>query len=516
MKSKSGIKNQLFFSILIIFTCIFPAHAKVYDITEFGAKGDSVTLNSQAIQHAIDECAANGGGIVYFPEGKYLSGTIWLQNNIHLYLEQGATLIATTDVTQFPLQKSQMASLRPDSYSLIYAEGKTNITISGNGTINGQGNQAPYHILHQDQDAGVVRPKVICMIECKNVNVKDITLKNSAFWMQHYLACEDVLIDGITVSNRYSSVNNDGIDIDCCKNVRIANCNINSEDDCIVLKSTSGKICENVTITNCVLTSHCNALKCGTESNGGFRNISISSCVIYDTYLTGIALEIVDGGIMDLVNINNITMHRVNNPIFIKLGNRARPYSKNIPVTGIGEMRNIQISNIQANEVGEFIETPDLDFSHHNARPKAAAIFITGLAEKDIQNISLENFFINYKGGGTREDALVEVPENPQAYPEYSSYGDIRPAYGFYCRNITKLTLKNIHLTFEKEDYRPAYIFDQVDYLFLDNISGEKIENNDQPVIKIVRSKNSYVKLNPLLMTKGDIKTERCPKLIIE
>jgi hypothetical protein len=238
--------------------------------------------------------------------------------------------------------------------------------------------------------------------------------------------------------------------------------------------------------------------------------------VIYDTYLTGIALEIVDGGIMDLVNINNITMHRVNNPIFIKLGNRARPYSKNIPVTGIGEMRDIQISNIQANEVGEFIETPDLDFSHHNARPKAAAIFITGLPEKDIQNISLENFFINYKGGGTREDALVEVPENPQAYPEYSSYGDIRPAYGFYCRNITKLTLKNIHLTFEKEDYRPAYIFDQVDYLFLDNISGEKIENNDQPVIKIVRSKNSYVKLNPLLMTKGDIKTERCPKLIIE
>jgi polygalacturonase len=193
-------------------------------------------------------------------------------------------------------------------------------------------------------------------------------------------------------------VNNDGIDIDCCKNVRIANCNINSEDDAIVLKSTSNKICENITVTGCILSSHCNAIKCGTESSGGFRNITVSNCVVYDTYLSGIALEIVDGGIMDLVNINNITMHRVNNPLFIKLGNRARPFSKNIEPPGIGSMKNIQISNIQADEVGEYIEVPDMEFSHHNARPKAAAVFIDGLPERDIENIYLEDFFINYKG----------------------------------------------------------------------------------------------------------------------
>lgn len=507
------VKPYLCFSM--VFVSVFSTQAKIYDVTAFGAKGDSVTLNSQAIQHTIDECASNGGGIVYFPAGNYISGTIWLKDNIHLYLESGATFLCSTDVTQFPLQMSKMASLRPNSYSLIYAEGKNNITISGNGTIIGQGDKVPYRILHKDQDDSIVRPKVICMIQCRNIKIKDISLKNSAFWMQHYLACEDLLIDGITVSNRYSSVNNDGIDIDCCRNVSISNCNINSEDDCIVLKSTSNKICENVTISNCVLTSHCNALKCGTESNGGFRNISISNCVIYDTYLSGIALEIVDGGIMNLVNVNNITMHRVNNPVFIKLGNRARPFTENMMAPGIGEMKNIQISNIQADQVGGFREVPDMAFSHHNARPKAAAVFIAGLSEKDICNVTLQNFFINYQGGGTIEDALVEVPENPQAYPEYSSYGHVRPSYGFYCRNVTDLTLKDINVTFEKMDYRPAYIFDQVNHLYMDNINGEKTDDN-QPILKLIRCGDSYLKMNPLKMKKKDIEIDRFSKLNID
>ena len=497
---------------LLGFGCIFPAQAKVYDITDFGAKGDSVTLNSKAIQRAIDECATNGGGTVYFPAGTYISGTIWLKDNIHLYLESGATLLCSTDVSQFPLQTSKVVSLRPRCYSLIYAENKSNISISGNGTIVGQGNRKPYHISHKDQDAAIVRPKVICMIECKNIKIRDITLKNSPFWMQHYLACEDLLIDGITVSNRRSSVNNDGIDIDCCRNVRISNCNIDSEDDAIVLKSTSNRLCENVTINGCVLSSHCNALKCGTESNGGFRNITVSNCVIFDTYLSGIALEIVDGGVLDLVNISNITMNRVNNPLFIKLGNRARPYGENIKPQGIGEMKNIQITNIQANDVGEFIEIPDMEFSHHNARPKAAAIFIDGLPERNIFNISLDNFFINFKGGGTKEDALTEVPLLPKAYPEYSSYGNIRPSYGFYCRFASQLNLKNIVVTHEKEDDRPAYIFDHVDHLVMDNIGGE-IKGNGEPAVTLIHCGSSYLKENPERIKKKDIKMDRLSKL---
>jgi hypothetical protein len=264
-----------------------------------------------------------------------------------------------------------------------------------------------------------------------------------------------------------------------------------------------------------VLTSHCNALKCGTESNGGFRNISISNCVIYDTYLSGIALEIVDGGIMDLVNINNITMYRVNNPLFIKLGNRARPYSKTMKQPGIGEIHNIQITNIQANEVGEYIEDPEMKFSHYNARPLAACVFIDGLPEKNMSNIVLSNFVINYKGGGSKEDALVEVPDNPKAYPEYSSYGDIRPAYGFYCRNITHLRLENIHVSFDNPDYRPAYIFDHVDQLYINNIEGEK-SIDSQPVVKLIQCHDAFIKLNPCLMKKEDVVNDKKSELIIE
>ena len=509
---KFSIYRTLFL-FFIGFVWVFSVHAQVYNITDFGAKGDSLTLNSTAIQRTIDKCAANGGGTVYFPAGTYISGTVWLKDNIHLYLESGATLVCSTDATQFPLQTSEMVSLRPSCYSLIYAEKKNNITISGNGTIVGQGDKSPYHVSHKNQDAPIVRPKVICMIECKHVKIRDITLKNSPFWMQHYLACEDVLIDGITVSNRRSSVNNDGIDIDCCRNVRISSCNINSEDDAIVLKSTSNKICENVTITGCILSSHCNALKCGTESNGGFRNIVVSNCVIYDTYLSGIALEIVDGGILDLVNISNITMTKVNNPLFIKLGNRARPYGKNIEPQGIGEIKNIQINNIQANEVGEFTEVPDMEFSHHNACPKAAAVFIDGLPERNICNLSLENFFINFKGGGSRMDAQAEVPVLPKVYPEYSSYGNIRPSYGFYCRFASQLNLKNINVGYEKTDDRPAYVFDRVDHLYMENMGGENA-GSGEPVVRLNHCGSSYLSGNPEKIKKKDIVTDRFSKLI--
>lgn len=491
-----------------------PLKAQHFVITDYGAVGDGKTICTEFINHAIEACHQNGGGIVYFPAGAYVSGTIFLKDNIHLYLEAGAILICSTDVNQFPYQTSTMVSLVGGGHSLIHAENKKNITISGAGTIDGQGDKSPYHITHKERSAGIMRPRIISMTGCKNVHIKDITLKNSPSWMQHYLACEDLSIDGITVSNRRSSVNNDGIDIDCCRNVRISNCNINSEDDAIVMKSTSGKFCENITISNCVLSSHCNALKCGTESNGGFRNISVSNCVIYDTYLSGIALEIVDGGIMDLVNINNITMYRVNNPLFIKLGNRARPYSKTMEKPGMGEIHNIQITNIQANEVGEYIEEPEMKFSHYNARPLAAGIFIDGLPEKNISNIALSNFVINYKGGGSKEDALVKVPDNPQAYPEYSSYGDIRPAYGFYCRNITHLRLENIQVSFDKPDYRPAYIFDHVDQLYINHIEGEKSVGK-HPVVKLVQCSDAFIKMNPFSMKKKDIIMDKKSELII-
>jgi polygalacturonase len=276
-----------------------------------------------------------------------------------------------------------------------------------------------------------------------------------------------VVIDGITV-NSVVNRNNDGIDIDSCHRVRISNCDIISGDDAIVLKSTSDRICKDITITNCILSSHCNAIKCGTESNGGFQNITVDNCTIYDTRLAGIALELVDGGIFDRVSISNITMNNVEGGIFVRLGNRARPFTSEGPGgsrgtftmkpgtvrPGMGSMSNIVISNIQASGVG------------------ITGCSITGLPNYPVENITLDNIRIRYKGGGTVEDAAVKVPEKPEAYPEYKMFG-LLPAYGFFVRHARNVRFTDIDLSFEQTEQRPAFIFDSVSDLRLSDIRAD-------------------------------------------
>lgn len=207
-------------------------------------------------------------------------------------------------------------------------------------------------------------------------------------------------------------------------------------------------------------------------------------------------------------------MNRVNNPLFIKLGNRARPYSKDLPKPGIGKMQNIHISNIQATEVGEFLEDPEMKFSHYNARAKAAGIFIDGLPEQYIDQLSLDGFFISYKGGCPPEDAGTQVPILPESYPEYSAYGDIHPSYGLYGRFVSHLSLKNIRLVFEKSDFRPAFQFEHVNQLTIENPEGEKATAK-QAVLKLVQCKNIFISRNPISLKIKDIQSGQCENLVI-
>ena len=267
-------------------------------------------------------CAEAGGGIVSFPAGTYLTGTLFLRSRITCHLEAGAILLGSTDLRDYPAQTPEFRSYTDVNYvdkSLLYAENLRDIAIVGRGTIDGQGEADAYRKKPYKE-----RPYLIRMIECQNVTVKDITLRDSPMWVQHYLACVNVNIDGITVHSIVNQ-NNDGIDIDCCDRVRISNCDIVSGDDAIVLKSTAPRPCQRVTISNCTISSHCNALKCGTESTGGFKDITISNCTVYDTRLGGLALELVDGGILDRVSVSNITMTNTGGAIFIRLGNRVGP-----------------------------------------------------------------------------------------------------------------------------------------------------------------------------------------------
>jgi len=252
-----------------------------------------------------------------------------------------------------------------------------------------------------------------------------------------------VYIRGITVASRVNQ-NNDGIDIDSCHRVRISDCDISSGDDAIVLKSTSDRACRDVVVANCVLSSLCNALKMGTESNGGFENIAIGNCSIYDTNLAGIALESVDGGALNRVVISNIVMSNTRGAIFVRLGDRARPFKEGMERPGVGSLRNVILSNIQATGADQ------------------TGCAISGIPGHPIENLTLANISISFAGGGTRADARRRPPEYPEKYPEYKMFG-VLPAYGIYCRHAKNVQLDHVQLTWEKPDARPPLVTEDVE-----------------------------------------------------
>ncbi len=315
-----------------------------------------------------------------------------------------------------------------------------NIFIEGHGTLDGQGNARAFN-----PEMAFGRPYIIRFSECRNVTVRDIRLINSPMWVQHYLACTDLILDGVRVHSHVNR-NNDGIDIECCDRVRVSNCDIDSGDDGICLKSSGMRITRNITITNCVVRSTCNGLKAGTESNGGFENIAISNCAVHDTRLAGLALESVDGATLSGVAVSNITMRGVGAPVFIRLGNRARPIESGGPHQPTGKVENITISDIEALGGG------------------ITGCSITGLAGHRVRNVELSNIRLRFQGGGTRDLAARLVPEKPAAYPEFSMFGKL-PAYGFYCRHVEGLKFSNLHTDFEEPEARPALVADDVERL---------------------------------------------------
>jgi polygalacturonase len=426
------------------------ARKAVFPVREFGALGDGARLDTKSIQAAVDACAAVGGGNVYFAPGAYLSGTIFLKNGVALYLEAGATLLGSKRLEDYPVTVSKIRSFTGTytDKSLIYGEGLSNIAILGRGVIDGQG--AAFHGPYK------VRPYMIRIIDCRGVLVADVTIRNSPMWVQHYLASDQIEIRNVTVHSLVNQ-NNDGIDIDGCQRVRISDCEIVSGDDAIVLKSTLNRPCRDIAVTNCVLSTRCNALKLGTESNGGFENIVVSNCTIYETNLAGIAVEMVDGGLLDRVLFNNIAIQKAGAPIFIRLGNRARPFEQNGPRPPVGVLRNVMISNIEA------------------VASRGHGCSITGLAGHQAENITIENVRISFPGGGTTEDVSREVPENADKYPEFKMFGML-PAYGFYCRHVRNLKLRHIETRLEGRDARPALVCDDVQDL---ELSGSRFAVED-------------------------------------
>jgi len=429
-----------------------PATPSSFRIPDYGAVGDGRTLCTAAIQKAIDAAARAGGGTVVIPPGTWLSGTITLKSRVILHLQRGSTLLGSPNVAHYPERIPALRSYT-DKYtcrSLIYAEDCEHMALTGDGTIDGNGGAFPKK---KEPEFYKLRPFLLRAINCRDVRVENIHLRNSAMWMQHYLGCQRVRLRGLTVFN-HCNYNNDGIDIDGCRDVSISECMIDADDDGLCLKSTLPRPTENVTITNCVLRSHCTALKMGTESNGGFRNITISNCTIlsprgtkpfwgYPEGRCGIALELVDGGRLENVAISNIVIDGVAIPLFMRLGNRARPHTADAPKPGVGTFRNVILSNIIATGAGKI------------------GCAIAGLPGHRIENVTLRDVRLEFAGGGTAEDAARAIPELEDAYPEGDMFGTL-PAYGIWGRHVRNLGLHNVQLVTATPDVRPPTVFDDV------------------------------------------------------
>jgi len=427
-----------------------------YNVVDFGAVNDGVTVNTEAINNAIRACATDGGGRVIIPQGTFRSGTIRLLSNVELHLEMGAVLLASTVRRDFPRQPQPTYRSLKDKggwFALVYALEAENIAITGKGTIDGNGAaQRPDPTLFGGDLDG--RPRNILFISCKGVRVEGISMRNSGMWNQHYLDCEDVLIDRIDVYN-HSNRNNDGIDIDGCRRVVLSNSIIDSDDDGITLKSTGPAPTEDVVITNCVVSSFCNAIKAGTESTGGFRNVSISNCVVKPSRsetnpifstprhgITGISLEIVDGGTMEGITISNVTIEGTECPLYIRLGNRARKYAADVPSPPMGKMRNISISNVVAYHTGNFSSS------------------ITAIPGHYIENVQLNNVQLFNRGGLESGDYIRhhgDVAEDERGYPQPTVWGNL-PSSMLFIRHVRNLSLIGFQFGSEEPDQRPPIV----------------------------------------------------------
>jgi polygalacturonase len=433
------------------------------NILEYGAVPDGKTDNTAIIQNAINLSGKTGEKVI-IPAGTYLSGTLILANNSTIHLKKNAVLKGIPNPDLYPEKLSSGKSfVRIDSVS--------NVTIEGDGTIDGSGDGQ----LFQQGNNGPNRPSLIQCRKSRDVVLKDIHLVNSAVWTVQLFESDGIRIDGIAIYSQ-NNWNNDGIDIDS-RNVTISNCRIDSEDDAICFKSNYKTFCENVSVTNCILASNCNLIKFGTSSVGGFKNITINNCSLHAsseskfrkwnesitgvtdslTGIAGIALEVVDGGSMDRINISNIVMDGIQTPLFIRLGNRKN---------STGSLKNVLISNIIA-----------------NARSRISSC-ISGIPGFHIENIIIRDMIVNCMGGGTLQDANRSIPENEKAYPENRMFGNILPAYGMYIRHAKNILLDNVQFNLLEPDYRPAIVLEQTRDIEVHDLKATQPAGEQRLIIK--------------------------------
>ncbi|TWU38885.1 Exo-poly-alpha-D-galacturonosidase precursor [Novipirellula aureliae] len=479
------MKQRIIFNLLLFVVASISSMAyaetiqpKVFNIKTYGAIGDGVAMETEAVQKTIDACHDAGGGVVWVPAGDFQIGTIILRSNVTLSLDYGASLLGSTKLADYPTDKLSRAR-EGGPHCLIYAENAKNITIEGLGVIDGRGTHENFP--RKGGTNSGVRPRLMRLESCEDLTFSGVTYKRPAFWGLHLIDCKNIHFDAVTLRFRNNNFNNDGLDLDGCENVLIENCDLSAGDDAICLKSSLNP-CRNIVVRGCRADSNTAAVKFGSSSRGGFIDISITNCHFHDCPMGAIKLQSVDGGRLENITISRIVMKDVGNPIFLRLGNRNSSFgvrsergqraddaSENVFT---GTLKNVRISDLVAEVTVEdrekameavyrSIKMETAPYVTDKEKGRAGPIMITGIPGHSIENVVLENVKISYPGHGTEEDAKRVVAEDEDRYPEQFFFG-VLPAWGAYIRHAKNVEFKNVELTLRGDDARQKIVLDDV------------------------------------------------------
>ncbi|WP_298474279.1 glycosyl hydrolase family 28 protein [uncultured Maribacter sp.] len=454
---KTHFKKQNIYTIILILFIHVTVFATDFNVIDYGAKADGVTIDTKAVQDAIDACTENGGGKVIIPSGKtVVIGTIYLKDFVTLHIENGGTLLGSPNYSDYTTDthKNMYKNEPHMNRCLIFAKDAKNFAIEGYGIINGNGHPKNFN----KKNGG--RPMLLRFLNCNNIQINNITLKNPAAWTSAWLYCNEIVVDGIKILSRVNH-NGDGLDFDGCANVRVSNSSFDTSDDSICLQaSMPNKPCKNVAITNCTFTSKWAGMRIGLLSRGNIESVTVTNCTFNDIQDSGLKIQLNEGGIMQNMVFSNLVMKNVPRPVFMTFTQQKACVDAPEEMYPMQSMKNFIFQNIIAD---------------NTALDKNSAFFITGMPKHYIENISFKDIQFLVSGGGSKEDAKkTEFKEYTLEvlkgwWPEFSLVGTL-PASGFFARHVDGLFVDNFNLIITNKDLRNPIELHDVKNDYLKNI----------------------------------------------
>ena len=479
--------------------------ARVYNVRDFGAKGDGQTLDTAAVQAAIDACNKDGGGTVLVPAGTFQIGTVELKSNVTLHIAAAGKLLGSADGKQYhavdAIPLSGDTTLVDGNWALLFAVNAKNVTLEGPGTIDGQGFQFHSAVRGTPPPSGLggnKRPYHLLAYRCEGLTVRNIDLLDCAYHSLRVIQSKRVHMDGIYIHNRVNG-NNDGFHFISSEYVTISNCTILSQDDACALFGS----CKFVTVTNSVFSTRWSVFRFG----GGFaENVTVSNCVLYEVYGCPIKFQGNAGSRYENISFSNLIFKDVTGPIHVGVGPRParqtqpgqpmRPATDDMAPSSGSEahaaappavLRNLSFSNIHGTVTTDPPQLAEAKVtSTANPGEKHSCITFNCVGGATMENVSLSDIHLVFGGGGTADDGARR--DLPQIAGEYFMLGPM-PAYGLYARGVKGLTLQNIRLQVATPDLRPAVILDHVED---SAINGLNVDGNPgaESALRFIDSKD--------------------------